>query len=283
MSNRKRWFSALLAVLLILSVGLPNTAYAGGSGQPAPMYGTDPSSADSDYDGIPDEYDSAPDSNVFTGQLKSGHDGTTSVSYTVDYRVFFRDQTQYDPDLATVSVMGSALAYYAEDYSNAYFTFDSPQTWSGGTATKVHGLQLLQVLGFEDVVNYTLDSYGDDDLCEVVLGHRTVTYNGETEVIVAIWVRGTNATSMEEWSSNFHMGDLVRFFDAYDSVAGKTPRQSNDDWTRKTNHRSFDVCATRLLKYLKTYYLDDYVQRRLADGSLPRRGGVEPDGLLPDR
>ena len=56
------------------------------------------------------------------------------------------------------------------------------------------------------------------------------------------------------------MGDLARFFDAYDCPEGKSPRQSNDDWTRKTNHRGFDVCATRLLRYLKTYYLDEYVQ-----------------------
>ena len=264
MKSLKKWTAALLALILLLSSGIVDTVSAETAGRGAgAMYGTDPTLVDSDYDGIPDEFDTAPDSNVFTGKLKSGHDGTTSVSFTVDYRAFFDAPTLYDPDLAAFSVMGAALAYYEADYSDAWFTFDAPQTWAGGTASKVQGLELMQVLGFEDVVDYTLDSYGDDDLCEVLLGHRTVTFNGVTKVIVAIWVRGTDATSMEEWSSNFHMGDLVRFFDAYDSVATKVPHQSNDDWTRKTNHRGFDVCATRLLHYLKAYYLDDYVQPAL--------------------
>ena len=253
----KKWLSALLAVVLIFSLCLGDLAWAAGSG--GMTLGAD-RAADSDYDGIPDQYDAAPDSNVFTGKLKSGHDGTTAVSFTMDFRNFFGDNTVYHPELATVSVMGAALAYYDEGYTNAYFTFDTAQTWAGGTASRVDGMQLMQVLGFEDVADYTLDSYGDDDLCEVVIGHRTVTYNGQTQVIVAIWVRGTDSKSAEEWSSNFHMGDLVRFFDAYDSVEGKSPRQSNDDWTRKTNHRGFDVCATRLLNYLKTYYLDEFVQ-----------------------
>ena len=257
----KRWTAVVLSVVLALSMGIADVAYAA-TGLPV-MFGADPTLTDRDYDGIPDEFDAAPDSNVFTGRLKSGHDGTTAVTFTMDYRCFFGDNTTYYPDLAGVSVMGSALAYYAADYSNAYFTFDTPQTWSGGTASRVEGAQLMRVLGFEDVVDYTLDSYGDDDLCEVLLGHRTVTYEGRTLLIVAIWVRGTNSTSAEEWSSNFHMGDLVRFFDEYDSAAGKSPRQRNDDWTRKTNHRGFDVCATRLMRYLKTYYLDEYVKPAL--------------------
>ena len=261
MRNWKKWLSALLAVVMIFSMGLSDIAYAAGGRDV--MFGSDPAMIDSDFDGIPDEYDVAPGSNVFTGKLKSGHDGTTTVSFTVDFRNFFGDNTVYHPELATVSVMGAALAYYDAGYTNAYFTYDTAQTWAGGTASKVDGMQLMQVLGFEDVVDYTLDSYGDDDLCEVVMGHRTVTYNGETEVIVAIWVRGTDSKSAEEWSSNFHMGDLVRFFDEYDSVAGKSPRQKNDDWTRKTNHRGFDVCATRLMNYLKTYYLEPYVRPAL--------------------
>ena len=218
---------------------------------------------DSDFDGIPDEYDVAPNSNTFTGRMKSGHDDTTAVSFTVDFRAFFHDNTVYDPALATVSVLGSALAYYQPDYSDTYFIYDTAQTWAGGTASKVHGVELMQVLGFEDVQDYSLDSYGDDDICEMLIGHRTVSCNGEVKVIVAIWVRGTNPSSMEEWSSNFNVGDLVRFFEEYDSAAGKIPRESNADWTRKTNHRGFDVCATRLLQYLQTYYLDEFVTPEL--------------------
>ncbi|MBO4562087.1 MAG: InlB B-repeat-containing protein [Clostridia bacterium] len=262
MTILKRALSVILVLLLVL---VPCIAEAGLSRAGRTQ------AADSDYDGIPDEFDIAPNSNTFTGQMKSGHDGTTTVSFTMDFRSFFGDGTVYHPDLATVSVMGSALAYYVPDYGTGatYFTYDTAQTWAGGTASKVDGMQLMQVLGFEDVKDFTLDSYGDDDICEMVIGHRTVEYGGESKIVVAMWVRGTEPTSQEEWSSNFHVGDLVRFFDAYDSAAGKSPRQSNDDWTRKTNHRGFDVCATRLLRYLDTYYLDEFVDPELdADPAL---------------
>ena len=254
MKNFKKLVSLLLAFVLV---------FAATGVLPAGAFSVNEAEADSDFDGIPDIFDSAPNSNTFTGRMKSGHDGTTSVSYTMDFRNFFTDNTVYHPELASVSVLGSALAYYKADYSDTYLTFDAPVAWAGGTASRVHGLELMQVLGFEDPVDYSLESYGDDDICEILLGHRTVSYNGRTKVIVACWVRGTNPESMEEWSSNFHVGDLVRFFDQYDSAAGKSPRQSNADWTRKTNHRSFDVCATRLMNYLKTYYLDEFVQPAL--------------------
>lgn len=219
---------------------------------------------DSDYDGIPDAYDVDPNSNLFTGQMRSSHDNnqTTSVSFTVDFRNFFEDNTVYQPDLASFSVIGAALAYYNVDPGDSdptYIRFDDYQAWADGTGIQFDGPALMPVFGFRDIVNYTLDHYGDDDICEVTLGHRLYTFGGVTKEILAVWVRGTEPKSGKEWSSNFHVGDLVRFFDEYDSVAGKTPRQSNDDWTRKTNHRGFDVCATRLLNYLRTYYLDDYV------------------------
>jgi hypothetical protein len=235
-----------------------------GNGRTATVYGfrSDPTLPDTDFDGIPDQYDNAPYNNVFTGKLKSGHDDVTSVSFTVDYRSFFTDNTTYQPGLATYSVMGAALAYFdvSSAYDNAYLTLDAEQTWQNGTISaskKLNGVEVMQLFGFEDVVDYKLGSngYHDDDLCEAIFGHRTVTYNGQTKVVVAIWVRGTDAVSEEEWSSNFHMGRLNGFFDPYDSVSGKDPRQSNDDWTRKTNHRGFDVCATRILNYYKnTYY-----------------------------
>ena len=240
-----------------------------GNGRTATVYGfrSDPTLTDTDFDGIPDQYDNAPNNNVFTGKLKSGHDDVTSVSFTVDYRSFFTDNTTYQPGLATYSVMGAALAYFdvSSAYDNAYLTLDAEQTWENGTISaskKLNGVEVMQLFGFEDVVDYKLGSngYTDDDMCEAIFGHRTVTYNGQTKVIVGIWVRGTDAASEKEWCSNFDMGDLVRFFDAYDSVSDKNPHQRNDDWTRKTNHRGFDVCATRILNYYKNTYYPTYVK-----------------------
>lgn len=264
MARFKKLLALLLAAVCVFGACLADTALAFGARVFADPAAAD-IPADSDYDGIPDAYDSDPNNNVFTGRMKSGHDGTTTVSYTMDYRNFFGDNTVYHPELATVSVVGSAVAYYSS-IDLTYMSFDSPVSWAGGIATQAEGFEFMQVLGFEDVVDYNLNHYGDDDICEMIIGHHTVSYNGETKVVVGMLVRGTERYSEEEWSSNFNVGDLARFFDEYDCPEGKSPRQSNDDWTRKTNHRGFDVCATRLMKDLKNY-LDEYVRPVL--GSMP--------------
>ena len=260
----KKMLSILLAVVMLTAICTADGVFAH-SARPSVL--KDPGEPDSDYDGIPDAYDADPGSNVFTGQLRSSHENqTTTVSFTVDFRDFFGDNTVYHPELASFSAIGSALAYYnteSQDSPPTYIRFDDYQSWESGTGIQFDGPMLMPVFGFKDVVNYTLDHYGDDDICEVTIGHQAVTYNGETKIIIAIWVRGTEPKSAEEWSSNFNVGDLVRFFDEYDSNADKPLRQRNDDWTRKTNHRGFDVCATRLLNYLKTYYLDEYVTPEL--------------------
>ena len=75
MRNLKRWISALLAVVLLLSYGITGTVYAenqdhhsqAGGG----MYGSDSTLVDSDYDGIPDEYDAAP--NPWLSSRSSGY------------------------------------------------------------------------------------------------------------------------------------------------------------------------------------------------------------------
>ena len=263
MAYLKKTAALMLALLFVLAAVAAEPAAAIAKTVRPAEAGTD-----SDYDGIPDEYDLDPQSNVFTGKMKSSHDETTTVSFSVDFRDFFTDNTVYQPSLASFSSIGSALAYYNVDPNDSdptWIRFDDSQTWSGGIATQVQGPELMPVFGFEDIANYTLNHYGDDDICEITVGHRAYTFGGETKEIVAVWVRGTEPKSLEEWSSNFNVGDLVRFFEAYDSENGKTPRQSNADWTRKTNHRGFDVCATRLLNYLKTYYLDEYVYPELEE------------------
>ena len=132
-------------------------------------YGTG-TETDSDYDGIPDEYDADPENNSFTGDLKSGHkDNTTSVGFTVDFRDFFDNNTVYHPNLATFSVMGAALAYMGRNstYDNAYFVFSEAPVLNS-TGSKVDGAGLMETFGFRDVKDYTLDSYGDDSRLFVI-------------------------------------------------------------------------------------------------------------------
>ncbi len=191
---------------------------------------------DSDYDGISDAKDARPKSNVFSGKLLDGNT-TSSVKYTFDYRVFFGNNKTYNKNLSTTSLLFSTFIY-----SGGGFDFGKSTTYDGGTVTSTKSITtMLAFHGMQHTVDYklTASTYGDDDLSEVGLGHRTVTYNGQTKQIVAVIVRGTNGT-IEEWSSNFDIGNTSKF-------------SSYVDWTNKKNHKGFDVASNRILTYLKSY------------------------------
>ena len=84
---KKRTLALLLSLMLLLSI-LPLQTLAVLTGPTADAV------PDADYDGIPDAYDSAPNSNTFSGTYKSG-DFNATISYTMDYRNFFGDNTVY--------------------------------------------------------------------------------------------------------------------------------------------------------------------------------------------
>lgn len=202
-------------------------------------YRSNPAVSDTDYDGISDKNDAMPKDGTFSGSLKAS--ATSSVNYTMDYRTFFTDPTKFDGDLCTTSLIFSTLIY-----SGNSFAYDSAVAYDGGTASSISGISdLLKVHGMKNVTDYKLTAaaYGDDDITEVALGHHTVSYKGETKKIVAVVIRGTNS-SVEEWSSNFDLGNRKKF-------------SSYEDWTDSNNHKGFDVAASRVLNYLQSY-VDKY-------------------------
>lgn len=67
---------SLILVMLLAAMAVPGFAATG----PDSVFG-DGTVLDSDYDGIPDSFDVAPNSNVFTGKMRSGHDKDTTVSF----------------------------------------------------------------------------------------------------------------------------------------------------------------------------------------------------------
>lgn len=197
---------------------------------------SNPTLDDTDFDGISDKKDAAPKNGTFTGKLTTGS-ATSSVSYTWDYRTFFASPDKYNKNLCTASLIFSSMIY-----SGASFAYSSSVAYDGGTASTVKNIsKLLQVHGMSDVVDYklTASKYKDDDLSEVALGHHAVTYNGDTKEVVAVVIRGTNGT-IEEWSSNFDMGNRSQF-------------NSFADWKDSKNHKGFDVAANRIMDYLKSY------------------------------
>ena len=261
----KRLLSALLIVLLLVSV-VPVT-YAV---EDTPAVVAE-AVTDSDYDGIPDAVDADPNSNTFSGTYKSGN-YTINMTYTMDYRNFFGNNKVYNEGIAGFSTWAAQFAYEIEEKESDRVTYTPAvplQDSDGSTISKVYHVdELMRAHGMEDVIDYRLENgyfddsislgaYADDDITEVFFGHHNVTYNGETIEVIAIFVRGTNATE-KEWCSNFDVGDLNRFGDEYDCVEGKSPRQLNGSWNRKSNHRGFDVCSNRIRVALQTY-MDTYL------------------------
>ena len=263
---KSRILALVLTLLLLFSI-LPVQAFAAASELTA-----DPV-ADSDYDGIPNEYDPDPNSNSFSGNYKSGN-YNANISYTMDYRNFFGDNTVYNQDIADFSTWAAQLTYENEDNETSYTPAVALRDADGSSITKVYHIdQLMRAHGMENVIDYKLENgyfdsdislgaYSDDDITEVYFGHREVSYNGETIEVVAVYVRGTNGTE-KEWCSNFDVGDLNRYDDEFDCEPGKLPRQLNHDWSRKSNHRGFDVCSTRVRRALDAYletFVDSEVQ-----------------------
>lgn len=191
---------------------------------------------DSDFDGISDARDKTPKDNTFSGIFEANNI-TSKAEYTFDYRDFFNSPKKFSRNLCTTSLLFSSFIY-----SEGGFSYDSKLTYDGGSVTATRNIEdLLAVHGMQDTVDYslTVKEYGDDDISEVGLGHHTVTYNGETRQVVAVIVRGTNGT-IEEWSSNFDIGDKSKF-------------KKNADWTDSKNHKGFDVTSNRILHYLEDY------------------------------
>jgi hypothetical protein len=152
----------------------------------------------------------------------------------MDYRNFFSSNSTYNHNVGTISSLFSSVIYSGNTF--------------GGMAIKA----FMEDNGLYDVVDYNLaSSYTDSDVSEAYIGHRKVTYNGTTKEIVVIIVRGTNGT-IKEWSSNFDLGTTAKYW----NIA---------DWIVQSNHKGFDVAATRILRCLTQYeslsYIDKTVSR----------------------
>lgn len=200
-------------------------------------YKSSPVDTDTDFDGIEDKIDTDARNNNFEGVLKGTIDEGINVKFNVDYRNFVNNSNgKYQQDISTVGALLSTMAYDAE------LTITSGGNFSGQID------EIYSGFGLKDYANYNMaedTSITDDDLSEVSIGHRLVSYNGtETEVFV-VSIRGTNGT-IEEWSSNFDVGaDIDEYWD-----------RDNSMWRNKENHKGFDVAANRIYDYV-TNYIED--------------------------
>ena len=198
-----------------------------------PMFRASRAVSDKDYDGQADNVDAAPLNNSFTGTLKTEF-ATSSVSFNMDYRWFFRDNKVYNPALSKLSAILSSVVYKG----GALSIRDSVNV------RNVNNQNLSGVLSYlgmnsRKIVTLEKEDYLDNHLSEAGLGYRTVSYNGQEKNIVAVVVRGTNK-SIEEWSSNFDIGDYTKV----DKLS---------DWEKAENHAGFDVAANRIMDEIEAY------------------------------
>ena len=201
---------------------------------------SDPTLEDTDYDGVTDGLEcnrfERMDNN-FTGKML-GYYNVANADYTFDYRQFFQSKTSYNDAICSASLMlANAI------YSDCGFNYDF-----GVESTSI--TEIMSYHGFEHVIDYKLaagyhsngisvEAYTDDDISEIGIGFHNVTYKGTTKTILGIVIRGTNGT-IEEWSSNFDMGDT-------------------DAW-KSEYHKGFYVTEERIKEFVSQYvavYLSD--------------------------
>lgn len=225
------------------------------------MMKSNPIEPDTDFDGIWDgaEAEEYRMDNSFKGTMYN-RDYDLSVSFTVDYRLFFGDNTVYNRNLSLLASM-----FATDMYDESYINVKTPALGSSKeTTAKPNGVALAEMFGLLNVRNYDEDDFLSvaggtdlDDVSEFVIGHKPVTYNGQTKEVIFLAVRGTNGTQAE-WSSNFDVGANVT---NYTSKTGAHP-----DWRFKENHKGFDVTATRIWKLIYQYM----IETGLAASAIPK-------------
>lgn len=220
---------------------------------------SDPTSVDSDFDGVNDKDDPAKLCTVFTGSLiDTTYDiDNAEIGFKVDYNMFFNDETKFSKDL---SVFASLLSQ--DVYENSYIRVDGMPD-NGDSSLNMpllfglHDIKDIVIRNPEamkSVESETNDNIdvNDGDITEFVIGHRKVIKNSETREVVAIIVRGTNGT-IEEWASNFDVGADT---DDYYNAVGQC-----NLWTNKENHKGFDVTANRVLSEIEAYMNNEFIDK----------------------
>ena len=223
---------------------IPEEMYTGPNKLEVYDYKSNPILEDTDFDGIRDDKDREPRNGAETGVM-NGYLPVKSAKYTIDYRNFFQSSSMYSKELCSASlVLANTI------YDGSSFQYNKVQ--KTGASSNISSIKtLMEYHGFDRVINYKLakgyhsdgidiDEYADDDISEIGIGYHDVTYRGITKTVVGVVIRGTNGT-VEEWSSNFDMGDP-------------------DSW--KTDyHKGFYITQERI-KYFIELYSNRYLSEK---------------------
>ena len=155
--------------------------------------------------------------NYYIGRIDSrvGGMGGVAITFTMDYRKFFGDNTVYNQNIALASILN----------------------FREGLAS----------LGFANIVRTDVGLV-DNDRTGLVLGHRRVVYNGDVREVIRVLITGYTPGDRFEggWSSNFDWGaDTPEYF----ALTGS----HHPEWTNRYNHKGFDIAANRVIEEIKAY------------------------------
>lgn len=221
---------------------------------------SDPTLEDSDFDGILDLADTMPFSNSFKGGIHKNNP-ISNVRYSFDYRSFFPDENKVNGGFSEYNdgLSRTSLIFANQIYGGGEYYFSRPVNFTTGGSDQIFTCSgttdirtLMQIHGFQNVQLYDLSAsartasnsgaipvgYTDDDLSEFAIGYHDVHSHEGSKRVFGLIIRGTNAT-VEEWSSNFDVGDL----DHGDFT----------DWSDRNHHRGFEVTSNRILKLTRQY------------------------------
>lgn len=203
-------------------------------------YKSNPILPDTDFDGIIDGVDTMPKNGTFSGNML-GYYNVLGADYIMDYREFFNSKYDYSKKISKASLIFANTIYNNSGYKYA------------SNATSILNIEeLMKYHGFKNVIDYKLadgynkdgiscTAYTDDDISEIGIGYHDVTYKGMTKTILGVVIRGTDG-SIEEWSSNFDMGDPDLWYSEY--------------------HKGFYITEERIKNFV-----DKYFNRYLKDKS----------------
>lgn len=223
---------------------------------------------DTDFDGIKDFEDEAPNDNNFVGLMHYKHGSefkTCEVNFQMDYETLMIDgmNTNFSKELANMGIMFASEAYdenWIELNEGAH----------GGADDGCVSLGKIFDLNGE-LITISEDDYSEDkdDTTQFYIGWREINYNDRNKLIVFLSIRGTNASNAE-WSSNFDVGADT---DEYYTLTGK-----HNEWKNKLNHKGFDVTANRVIdsfnEYAKTNFKNDSDMDKIIFVTGHSRGGA---------
>lgn len=196
-------------------------------------YKSSPIAADTDFDGIVDNEDIDCKSNHFDGNML-GYYNVSNASYNLDYRDFFKNIKKKNMNISNASLIFSNAMYCSNPDDKKY----GYSYLKGYKGTVKQVTDLMKIHGFTNITTYHLKKdYDDCDISEVAIGYHDVYLNNDNKRVVGVFIRGTNGT-LEEWSSNFDVGDI------------------NGEFSKKWEseyHKGFYVAAERIKKYLEQY------------------------------